>query len=103
MKFEDAFNAAFEIEKVKQKFNVKFGVHKDTAKQFAFFWNMLALSDGKFDDIVSIDDNMNIVSESLKKQKKETTTTKKGQKKSSIKTAKKDVLDDDNNSGNTAS
>lgn len=107
MNFENAFNAAFDQEQLKQQPNVKFAIKKETFKTLAFFWNMVALADGNFDDIVFIDANTNIISEPLKKQKKEkiiTTTKKRGRKKSSAKTAdNKDVLNDDNSTGNEAS
>lgn len=97
MKFEEAFNATFDQEQSKQQPNVKFAIKKETFKILAFFWNMVALADGNFDDIVFIDANTNIISEPLKKQKAVTITKKKGQKKSSAKTAdNKDVLNDDN-------
>jgi len=94
MKFNEAFNAAFDQEQSKQDPNVKFAIKKETFKMLAFFWNIVALAKGKFDDIVFIDENANIVSKPLKKEKKN--IIEKGRKKSSAKTAdNKDVLDDD--------
>jgi hypothetical protein len=63
MHFEKAFDLAFEKESERMaQSGEKFAVSPATAKTLAFLWNMLALSDGTFDDIVYIDSKNNIVS-----------------------------------------
>lgn len=69
MKFEEAFNEVFEIEKKRSEKNgFKFSIESKTAKILAFFWNMLTVSNGIFDDIVYIDKNNNIISVPFKRK-----------------------------------
>lgn len=71
MKFEEAFNEIFEIEKKRsEKEGFNFAVEPKTAKILAFLWNMLAVSSCNFDDIVYINKHNDIVSEPLKTQPK---------------------------------
>jgi|WetSurMetagenome_2_1015567.scaffolds.fasta_scaffold00534_2 hypothetical protein len=84
MKFKEAFDLAFEIqqEKAKEK-NEVFQITVGTAKILAFMWSMLAIAQNVLDDSVTIGDNMQINSVSLKDMES------KGQKSSTTKTAKK--------------
>jgi hypothetical protein len=71
MKFEEAFNYAFEkAAKKAVKSEEQFGVTPSTAKILAFIWNMLAKAQGVYDDIVYIDHSNNIISEPIKKAEK---------------------------------
>ena len=96
-KFEECFDKAFEAEKERffQKGLGRFAVEPKTAKVLAFFWNILASGDGKFDDTVYLDNNNNIVSIPKKAKKTEeekpeadVKTKKRGKEKSDLKTAK---------------
>ena len=71
MKFEEAFNYAFEkAQKQSEKAEEQFGVTPSTAKILAFMWNMLAKAQGVFDDIAHIDRSNNIISVPLVKKEK---------------------------------
>ena len=63
MKFNEAFDKAFEREKNRlAEQGEKFAIESKTAKILAFFWNIVAIADGEFDDLVHIDKNNNIIS-----------------------------------------
>ncbi len=64
MKFEQAFDKIFEIEKERMKKEgiPNYSVSPKTAKAIAFLWSMLAVTGTKIDDIAYIDANNNIVS-----------------------------------------
>lgn len=71
MKFEEAFNKTFEIEKVRnEKKGMVFAIQPGTAKVLAFFWNMVKVAGGKLDDFVAIDENNNIIQVDKPKEKK---------------------------------
>ena len=67
MKFQEAFDKIFDIEKeevIKENpgLNIEFGIEPKTAKIIALVWNMLAVTGGNFDDLARIDKNKNVVS-----------------------------------------
>jgi len=64
MKFEEAFNAAYDIENDRSiaSGKGKLKISRETAKIVSFLWNMLAVSQNKLDDFVYIDKNNNIIS-----------------------------------------
>ena len=63
MKFEQAFDKAFEIEAARsKKEGGRFAIEPKTAKILAFFWNMMAIAENKQEDFAYIDKNNNIVS-----------------------------------------
>lgn len=96
MKFNEAFNETFD--KFKElSLELKegeFAIQTQTFKTLAFFWNMMVVTGGKFDDLVYIDKNKSIISIPLTKPKAKTQTEKtKPKAKTSSKTAAKDVID----------
>lgn len=84
MKFEEAFDKVFEIEKKRAESEGKsFAVTPASAKTMAYFWSMLAVADSKLDDIVYLGKHNEIISNPLHGK----TKSKKGQKSLSNKTA----------------
>ena len=78
MRFSESFDLAFEKEKERSAARgERFAVSPATAKTLAFLWNMIALGDGSFDDIVYLDKNNEIVSIPLEQEE----TEKQGRKK----------------------
>ena len=69
MKFQEAYNKAFEIEQ-KESPTLK-GVPENTARIAAFVWNMIAAADGKYDDAVVITPDLNVKSKPLNDKKSE--------------------------------
>jgi len=68
MKFEDAFNKAFDKKKDHEaKKGAKFAVEKSTFGILAFMWSMLAEADFVLDDTVIIGENDNIISTPVKR------------------------------------
>lgn len=77
MKFENAFDIAFEQEKTRlQRQGINFTVQPTTAKTLAFFWNMLKASENVLDDFVFIDNNNRIISISEPEKQKSSKTAK---------------------------
>jgi len=69
MKFEEAFDQAFEKEKQRAALvEEKFIVTQATAKTLAFMWNILAIAQKELDDTVYINKNNEIVSVPLKEK-----------------------------------
>jgi len=69
MKFQEAFDKAFEIhEKENKKKNNVFAITPGTAKILAFLWTMLAVAEKRLDDFCFVDDNNTIISIPIKGQ-----------------------------------
>ena len=69
MKFEEAFDLAFEESRQRELLDgIKFTVKPDTAKVLTFFWTMLAFAQNKLDDMAYLDKNFEIISVPLKKE-----------------------------------
>lgn len=77
MKFEEAFNAAFDVARREaEKKGQVFAVSPRTAKMLAFMWNMLAVAQNNLDNLCVIADDNSIVDIPLKEEKE-----KRGKKK----------------------
>lgn len=93
MKFEEAFDKVFEIEKKRAESEGKsFAVTPASAKTMAYFWSMLAVAASELDDIVYLGKHNEIISTPIpgktkKKKVKKEPKSKKGQKSLSDKTA----------------
>ena len=60
MLFEEAYNKALDV--IEQKSGMKTEVTKQTAWACILAWNMIALADGKFDDLAMLDSGLNRIS-----------------------------------------
>lgn len=81
MKFQDAFNAAFdERAKVDKERGREFVMQASTLKILAFAWNMLAVAQNKLDDTVIIGDNNEIISVPFKNKKEKSENTSSAEK-----------------------
>lgn len=103
MKFEEAFDKVYEIENERSQ-NEGRGrliIQPGTAKSLAFLWSMLAVSQNVLDDIVSIDQNNNIVSFPVPGGEGVKPKGKKGQK-SSMTAENEDVIEGDDGAGDNS-
>jgi hypothetical protein len=67
MKFREAYDKAFEIEQSENR-GLQ-GISENTARIAAFVWNMIAVANGNFDDVVVITPELNAKSKPITEKK----------------------------------